>query len=103
MHRTLKAETTRPPAHDHAAQQRRFNTWRLDFNTVRPHEALGMDVPISRYEPSSRSFKEGPISVTYPGHFEVRHVRNRGGERANAGIVDEGGKKPLVDLIDATA
>jgi len=78
MHRTLKAETTRPPAHNHSAQQRRFDTWRLDFNTVRPHEALDMNVPKSRYEPSSRSFKEGPITVAYPGHFEVRHVRNRG-------------------------
>jgi len=78
MHRTLKAETTRPPARNLAAQQRRFDAWRIDFNTVRPHEALDMDVPVSRYEPSSRSYREGSITATYPSHFEVRHVRNRG-------------------------
>lgn len=36
-----------------------------------------MDVPISRYKPSTRPFLES-VSATYPGHFEVRHVRNRG-------------------------
>jgi transposase InsO family protein len=40
MHRTLKAETTRPPAGSLAAQQRRFNVFREEFNHERPHEAL---------------------------------------------------------------
>ena len=78
MHRTLKAETTRPPQYEFRAQQDCFSSWLLDYNTERPHEALGMDVPISWYEPSSRTFREGTISTTYPGHFEVRHVGNRG-------------------------
>jgi putative transposase len=31
MHRTLKAETTRPPAANLAAQQRKFNAFRQEF------------------------------------------------------------------------
>src|SRR6185369_10852744 len=38
MHRTLKAETTRPPARTLAAQQRKFNAFRAEFNDERPHE-----------------------------------------------------------------
>jgi len=78
MHRTLKAETTRPPGRAVAEQQRRFDDWRIDFNTERPHEALDMDVPSNWYQRSAKLFREGPITTTYPGHFEVRHVRNRG-------------------------
>lgn len=41
MHKTLKAETARPPAGSLAAQQVRFNAFRREFNEERPHEALG--------------------------------------------------------------
>jgi putative transposase len=37
MHRTLKAETTRPPAGTLRAQQRKFNHFVQEFNTERPH------------------------------------------------------------------
>lgn len=39
MHRTLKDETLKPPAATAGAQQRKFNTWRREFNEDRPHEA----------------------------------------------------------------
>jgi putative transposase len=45
MHRTLKAETTQPPAANHRAQQRKFNDFRQEFNEQRPHEALDMCTP----------------------------------------------------------
>lgn len=45
MHRTLKAETTRPAAGSLAAQQRRFNSFREEFNHERPHEALDQRPP----------------------------------------------------------
>src|SRR6185295_19265184 len=38
MHRTLKAETTRPPAHSPTGQQRKFNVFIEEFNNERPHE-----------------------------------------------------------------
>src|SRR5262245_39516915 len=49
MHRTLKAETTRPAAGSLAAQQRRFNVFRAEFNHERPHEALDQETPAACY------------------------------------------------------
>lgn len=79
MHRTLKAETARPPEANRKAQQARFDEWRREYNEVRPHEALAQVPPASRYEPSLRPYPERLPEPEYPGHFEVRHVR-RGGE-----------------------
>jgi putative transposase len=54
MHRTLKDETTRPAAASLPAQQRRFNTFRDEFNHERPHEALDQQTPANLYHPASR-------------------------------------------------
>ncbi len=81
MHKDLKAETTLPPAANLSAQQRRFNTWRVDFNEVRPHEAHGQKTPASVYEPSSRPFPSKLQTPEYPAHFEVRKVSSNGGIR----------------------
>ena len=45
MHRTLKAETARPPRHSMRAQQLAFTRFRRDFNEERPHQALGQIPP----------------------------------------------------------
>ncbi len=81
MHRTLKAETTRPPAGNRTAQQRRFNIFREEFNHERPHEALGMNTPAGFYEPSPRPMPSKLPPLDYPGHFEVRYVSFNGGIR----------------------
>jgi len=78
MHRTLKAETTRPPAANRTMQQRRFNPWRYEFNHVRPHEALAMDTPAAHYQPSPRPYPERLPPLEYPGHFETRRVSDNG-------------------------
>jgi hypothetical protein len=49
MHRTLKAETTRPPAADLARQQRAFTAFRHEYNEERPHAALDGQTPAARY------------------------------------------------------
>ena len=59
MHRDLKAETTRPPAAELAAQQRLFDAFREEFNEERPHEALGQQTPAELYTPSPRSQGNG--------------------------------------------
>jgi transposase InsO family protein len=41
MHRTLKEQTSSPPAADAAEQQARFDAFRRHYNEERPHEALG--------------------------------------------------------------
>lgn len=79
MHRTLKAETTRPPAADLAAQQRCFDEFRQCFNHERPHETLGQRPPGEFYQASQRPYPEMLPEVEYPGHYEVRRVK-RGGE-----------------------
>jgi len=81
MHRTLKAATTRPPATTGPAQQRRFTTFRREFNEERPHESLGQQPPASRYVGSERPCPRQLPPVEYPGHFERRLVSRNGGIR----------------------
>ena len=78
MHRTLKAETASPPATDWDAQRHALENWRRDFNAIRPHEALAMDTPASRYLPSPRPFPDSVGDPDYPDHFEVRRVSPTG-------------------------
>src|SRR5438094_353869 len=54
MHRTLKAEATRPASASLPAQQQRFDRWRQTFNNRRPHEALANTPPARHYTPSPR-------------------------------------------------
>lgn len=77
MHRTLKAETTRPAAHSLLAQQERFDRFREIYNEQRPHQALGQTPPARHYR---RSTKRWPAksSPKYPLHDQVRTVGSSG-------------------------
>jgi transposase InsO family protein len=81
MHRTLKAETTRPPANSCRGQQRKFDRFREEFNFQRPHEALDMQTPTSVYKPSAREMPNKPPPLEYPDRFELRYVSANGGFR----------------------
>lgn len=87
MHRTLKAETTRPPEATKPAQQQRFDAFRQEFNTVRPHEALKMATPASLYVTSPRVMPEPLPDPCYAGHLEVRRVGKSGSFRWRGGFV----------------
>jgi putative transposase len=87
MHRTLKAEATRPPAFDIRGQQRKFNRWRDEFNRERPHEALNQEPPASIYVPSERKMPDRLPDIEYPAHFEIRRVSANSGIRWNSGWV----------------
>lgn len=78
MHRTLKAETARPPARDMKGQQRRFDPWVIEFNFERPHAGLGGATPASVFELSERDYPGEVGDPEYPGHFEKRRVRSDG-------------------------
>jgi transposase InsO family protein len=78
MHRTLKAEATKPPEATFAAQQRRFDVFRAYFNTERPHEALGNDVPATVYQPSLRQLPSTLPDIEYPSHHLLRRVHPSG-------------------------
>lgn len=78
MHRTLKAETTRPPAATLCAQQRRFSRYRGYYNDVRPHEAIGQRPPARLYQASPRALPRRLEPLAYPAHFEIRRVSKPG-------------------------
>jgi putative transposase len=78
MHKTLKAEAIRPPKGNLAARQRAFIAFRTEFNSERPHSALGGDPPASRYVVSARPFPDRLPQLEYPGHFIVKRVTNAG-------------------------
>jgi transposase InsO family protein len=81
MHRTLKAETTRPVAGNLSAQQRKFNAFREEYNELRPHEAIKLETPASLYQPSLRQMPRKLPALEYPAHFETRYVSYNGGIR----------------------
>jgi putative transposase len=83
MHRTLKDETTRPPAGSLPAQQRKFNVFIDEFNNERPHEALDQQTPASCYQRSVREMPRKLAPLVYPDRFEVRYVSGNGGIRWN--------------------
>ena len=90
MHRTLKAETTRPPAPTCRAQQRRFDRFLDEFNNERPHEALGQQTPSSVYRPSTSRLPKRLPKIEYPLHYEIRRVSRNGGIRWNSQWVNVG-------------
>lgn len=78
MHKTLKAGAIRPPRGSLAAQQRQFNTFRLEYNDERPHQYLRGRSPSDRYRVSPRPYPEHLPPLEYPGHFLVKRVTNAG-------------------------
>ena len=75
FHRTLDEELlSRHPLRDLGDSQRRFDEWRMTYNHVRPHEALGLAAPISRWRPSTRAYEDDPPPPQYPGSDAVRKV-----------------------------
>jgi len=67
MHLTLKTETTRPPGINSLQQQARFDAFRQEFNTERPHEALAMKCPAEIYSTANRRY-DGLPEIAYPFH-----------------------------------
>lgn len=79
FHRTLKAELLAYETFaDQPSAQKRFDTWRSVYNMERPHQALGLLPPISRYKPSTRAFPETLPSIEYGPDDQVRKVQDKG-------------------------
>lgn len=75
FHRTLNAEVfAMRPFRSLGEVQHAFNQWRLIYNLERPHEALGQEVPASRYRPSDRAMPDRIPKVEYDEHEIVRTV-----------------------------
>ena len=78
MHRTMKAEVTRPSKGNLKAQNTFMEKFRVEFNEVRPHRALDMDVPANAYYDSPWDFPETLSDITYPDDMEQLRVRRDG-------------------------
>jgi transposase InsO family protein len=75
FHRTLKAEVFAfNRFRDLAEVQRALDPWRAFYNLQRPHQALGQDVPASRYRPSTRAMPSNLPAVEYDEGEVVRCV-----------------------------
>jgi transposase InsO family protein len=78
MHRTLKAETTRPARHNLLQQQERFDDFVEEFNTQRPHEALEMKRPAEVFQTSSKKHPARLADPEYPTHDDALRVNHLG-------------------------
>src|SRR6185503_12620983 len=58
--------------------QQKFNRLRYVYNNERPHEALAMKVPATRYQPSSRAYPGRLPAIEYSPGDLVRKVRSYG-------------------------
>jgi transposase InsO family protein len=54
--------------------QHAFDAFREVYNQLRPHEALAMDVPVSRYRPSERPYPERLPPIDYAPGLPIRQV-----------------------------
>jgi transposase InsO family protein len=79
FHQSLKVEVLAQRVFaDFERMQFRFDQWRYCYNHVRPHEALAMAVPASRYQSSPRSFPEQLPPLEYGARDQVRKVQTDG-------------------------
>lgn len=75
FHRTMEVELLGRRGFDSlAACQRAFQRWREQYNHLRPHEALAMQTPASRYLASERPYQEKRPPYAYGDIDHVRRV-----------------------------
>jgi putative transposase len=86
FHLTLKEAMSVPEA-SQAAQQRRFDRFRRDYNEERPHEALGQKPPCHLYSPSPRPMPRRTPQPDYPDGAKLRRVRSNGEIKWRGGFV----------------
>jgi transposase InsO family protein len=66
FHRSLKAEVLKGRLYRSLEEvQSAFDHWREIYNFLRPHDALDLEVPISRYQVSSHAFPESLPQIEY--------------------------------------
>lgn len=88
FHRTLQTELLSAVIfRDWAEAQVGFDRWRAEYNQERPHQALGLAVPASRYQPSPRPFPEILPALEYGPEDEVRKVQQKGELRFRGRLV----------------
>lgn len=84
FHRTMKNELLKHTViHNIDDANTQFRMWREKYNTLRPHEALGMKCPADVYVPSNRSYTNVVHPYEYGGQYHVLKVNSWGYVRFN--------------------
>lgn len=79
FNRTLELEVIRGRHFcDLQACQHSFDAFRYRYNHIRPHEALALHTPVSRYRISAVAYPEILPPIEYPPGDRVRRVRGAG-------------------------
>lgn len=79
FHRTLNEDVLkRIPIRDLAHAQQVFDRYRVEFNTERPHGALGLDVPAKHYKRSARQMPAVLREPEYAPGKTLRKVNCKG-------------------------
>lgn len=79
FHRTLKiAAELRGGPLKRSERQAWLDAFRLEYNEVRPHEALGMETPSRRWRPSEKAYEARPAEWDYGPKAEVRRLDSGG-------------------------
>lgn len=60
------------------SDQHWLDQFRQEYNNVRPHEALAMATPASRWKPSERQFQSEPPEWEYPAGMQVVRLAGEG-------------------------
>ena len=78
MHADMARELEKKISGGIFACQAAFDEWREEYNSLRPNEAIGMQVPDDLFQPSPRKYDGDPDEIIYPSSFAVRHINNKG-------------------------
>lgn len=79
FHGTMKRELlNHVVCDDIEAANRMLQNWRLKYNNIRPHEALGMKCPADVYTRSSKEYTDEIEKYEYGGQYHVIKVNSWG-------------------------
>lgn len=87
MHRALKQDVAKHPQASYKLQQIANDRFVTDYNCLRPHEAIDMQVPSDLYTHSPRPYPLILPKITYPDNYSVRQVRSNGEIRWRSDLV----------------
>ena len=81
-------------------EQTWLDVFRHEYNHIRPHEALGMATPASRWRPSARAFQSAPPEWEYPPGMELIRLAGDGqlGWRGRRWEISNALRRQLVGL-----
>ena len=78
MHADMARELEHRIPGGRSACQAAFDVWKDEYNSIRPNEAIGMQVPDDLFSPSSRPYLGDPDIIEYPPFISPRLVSKGG-------------------------